>query len=102
MFARALIVTALLTGCAGTSIDSHEYPRTCATDGDCALVYSGDLCAYCQCPNSGIASSSLPRYTADADSRKGGCPKNTPPVDCAPCTVQVPFCLDGACSAHAQ
>jgi hypothetical protein len=102
LFARVLIVTVVVAGCAGTSIDSHDYKRTCTADSDCALVYSGDLCAFCQCPNSGVATSDLAKFEADSTSRKGGCPKSTPPVDCEPCVAQVPFCLDGACTSHAQ
>ena len=81
---RLAFAALLLVACGGTTIDSHDYPRSCTSDADCALVYSGDLCAYCQCPDAAVASSALPKYQADAASRKNGCPKNTPPVASIP------------------
>jgi hypothetical protein len=99
---RLAFAALLFTACGSSTIDSHDYPGTCTADSDCALVYSGDTCAFCQCGNSGIRAAELPRYQSDYNSKKSSCPKNTPPVDCVPCVNQVAFCLGGECSSHAQ
>ena len=100
MSARGFILL-WLAGC-GTSIDPHDYKRSCAADSECVAVYGGDVCALCPCPTDGIAASDLPRYQKDTASLKSHCSKTTPPVDCEPCPAMLAFCLDGTCSIHPQ
>jgi len=96
------VLLGLLPACGGTTIDPTSYQRGCAADTDCSVVYGGDVCAACLCPNAGIATEDLARFQKDTASMQTHCPANRPPVHCEPCVAMAPFCLDGQCSAHAQ
>jgi hypothetical protein len=88
--------TAHCGGHADTTMSTASYARACAADNDCALVFAGDVCSACTCPNAAIAQSAQASYAKEQASRKETCEPSR--VSCF-CEAAEAFCNQGTCAA---
>ncbi|MEW6430020.1 MAG: hypothetical protein AB1730_00820 [Myxococcota bacterium] len=95
----ALLSALLLSSaCPGSTVmDASRYDQSCAQDADCAVVYEGDVCAPCGCPNAAINAGSLAAWNAEASRARQWCGP-VPAVACGPCPTRVARCVSQACT----
>jgi hypothetical protein len=80
------------------SISTAGYSLACTKDSDCAVVYAGNLCDVCTCPNAVIATSAQAAYQQEEAAKQAGCcPSGPIPCDCP--LIAVPVCQQGTCYA---
>ena len=80
-------------------VDASSYPNSCATDSDCAFVYTGDTCGGCLCPNVAISASALGQYQNDFAAQAAECPLEAglPQTGCGCPAGGRPHCVDNTC-----
>lgn len=87
--------TAHCGGHANTTMSTASYDRSCATDNDCAVVYAGDVCSDCNCPNAAISRTAEASYAKELASRERACEPSR--VSCF-CNFSAAFCNQGTCA----
>jgi len=96
-------VTSIGCGPARTQVDAADYEASCTADADCILVFEGDACDRCRCPNVSIRASEGTAHADDLMDAADRCPTPTPNlVTCAPCEGVEAVCDGGMCAARAQ
>lgn len=79
-------------------LDASNFDQTCASDGACTTVFTGDVCDVCQCPNDAINSSSLSAWNTERSRALQWCGPQ-PAIACAPCPPMNAKCVNGKCAA---
>jgi hypothetical protein len=77
-------------------MSTASYDRACKADNDCTLVFAGDVCSPCACPNAAISQSAQASYAKELASRKETCEPSR--VTCF-CPAAEVFCNQGTCAA---
>lgn len=80
----------MLAACAGGTctvrpplfIEASNYDDTCATDSDCQLIYTGEVCSACRCGTAAINSGAYEQYLREIEGVV--CAPGPSPCDCAP------------------
>lgn len=91
----------VLSACPGSTVmDASRYDQSCTQAADCTVVYSGDVCAVCTCPNDAIAASSLSAWNTELARAKQWCGP-IPAIACAPCPIVMASCVAGKCTTAA-
>ncbi|GMU62421.1 MAG: hypothetical protein AMXMBFR34_41840 [Myxococcaceae bacterium] len=88
-----------LTACPGSTVlDASRFDQTCSSDSHCIVVFSGDVCAVCQCANDAINSGSLTAWNTERSRAVQWCGPQ-PAIACAPCPPMNAKCVQGKCAA---
>lgn len=80
------------SGLAPEPLDLSGYPRACASDGDCVIARSGNLCQPCACPNDALAKTAEAGYQSEFRARSSQCPASNDGVVCAACPPMKAVC----------
>ena len=83
-----------------TTLYANDYDRSCNEDGDCVVVFVGEMCE-CNCEYGAINRSAKDRYDEDYDSIEcdGSC--DDVHIDCMFCDDQTrAVCKDSLCLAE--
>jgi hypothetical protein len=91
-----IIAMGLATGCANPSIEASDYSKACAHDGDCTVVFEGDVCL-CDVERTpaAIALAARPAWSADFDALAAEC--GGPDASCPPSPTRRARCMASAC-----
>lgn len=101
----ASFLTLLLMACSGpeaASLPFDSYSAACSTSGDCAAVYTGEICPQpanqCLCANSAIADESISQYRADLSAAIDTCNVELSAACTVACENRVNLsCVDRKC-----
>ena len=92
----ALALALALAACADTQLDVANYTTSCASNADCVVVLTGDVCD-CSCTYGTVSAADQERYQLDFFTAKQKNCGSSPP-ECGPCPGAKAVCTNKKCS----
>jgi hypothetical protein len=95
-FAALTLALALaIAACADTELEVESYTTSCASNADCVVVLTGDVCD-CSCNYGTVSAKDQERYQVDFTAKQKNC--GSSPPDCGPCSGAKAVCTNKKCS----
>jgi hypothetical protein len=94
----ALALALALAACADTELEVANYTTSCASDVECVVVLTGDVCD-CSCSYGTVSAADQERYQIDFTAKQKSCGSSLP--DCGPCPGAKAVCVNKKCSIAA-
>lgn len=85
-------------GSSGTFVHASDYDQACEWDGECSVVFEGNVCSCNTCANAAIRFGEVEAY--EKAKAKIQCPVTDVICASAPCQELVGSCREGTCSAR--